>query len=105
MEEIQEMLTASTFRPSVYVPDEEDLELLKKHIISKILQTSSNWLKFSHKAPDDVVRMVLAGEIPTNTSGVQTGLFTATATCYSGGLVHLLGLIQEELINAGAAQS
>ena len=99
--EIQGQLAVIEIRPSVYVADQEDKELIKKYIISPCLQGSHKWIKYGNRAPEEVIKLVMAGELPGRNSKVQTGLLTQTPVLYTRGLVDLLGLIQEEIIRAG----
>ena len=69
------------------------------------MQDGKLFTKFGDNAPQEVIQLVMAGELPTRSSKVQSGLITQTPTIYSRGLVELLGLIQEEIIEAGLGDS
>lgn len=45
--------------------------------------------------------MIMSGEIPKRGDKVQTGFFSTTCVPYTKGLMTLLGLIQEDMINEG----
>ena len=105
LEEIQGQLVVSVTRPSIYVPDQEDQELIKKYIISPIMQDGKLFTKFGDQAPDVVIQLVMAGELPRRASKIQTSLITMTPHLYSRGLVDLLGLVQEEILEAGGGDN
>ena len=101
LKEIEEQLAAPTFRSSVYEPDEEDMELIKKYVISPILRSAKKIIRFGSRAPDTVMRMVNSGELPTRGDKTQTGFFSTTCVPYTKNLLNLLGLIQEDMLNEG----
>ena len=105
LEEIQRELAVSVTRPSIYVPDQVDQELIMKYIISPIMQDGKLITKYGDSAPETVIQMVMAGELPKRASKIQSALFTQTPTLYSRGLMDLLGLVQEDIILAGGADN
>ena len=103
LEEVIEKILAGPAVPreNVFVTDEEDEEWVKKYLHAPIMKNSAIVQKYGSRAPEQVMRMIMAGERPGPKSTIPRGLFTQTSVLYVSALKELLGLYQQQLIDAG----
>ena len=81
---------------SVWVPDDRDMELLRKWIVTPVLKNSKNWQKFGRKEQDEVKKMVEEGTF-LKCKKKEFAIIGETPRLYEMGLKQFMGLYQEEL--------
>ena len=102
LNKIADKLAAPTFRKNVYVADEEDQDYITRYVVAPIMKKSHLVTTYGSTAPAEVMQMIVAGQRPNrNTEGVNTSLFSTTSVLYTRGLMELLGLYQEKMIDDG----
>ena len=78
--------------PSLWVPDDQDKKLLRKWIVTPLLEQSSKWLKFKKKELPIIKDMVASGILPVGENKRLFGSFVQTPSLYIRGLETFLGL-------------
>lgn len=94
---LEQLNQEPTVDPKIWVPDEEDGQLLKKWLIAPLMKNSKNFMRFGKNDKEEVKQRVMEGDMFTDKGGKQLGEYAQTASMYLSGLELFLGLYQEEL--------